>query len=365
MTPEELLERCGSPYGFLASANNHNNYKRVWSRDASICIIASLKTENKKLHTLSRKSLQTLLKHQHEYGFLPSNVGESSTSYGSATGRVDSNLWVIIALCSYYEKKQKKIPKYIVQKIQKILKVLHAWEFNGKHLIYIPQGGDWADEYIHSGYILYDQLLYYHTLVCLQKQGLYTNTEKIEQLKKTIRHTFFPNEQSTYRYSQKIPTKEQLITAFEPGSIQCRFDGFAYSLALLLDVFPAKIKKQILCDAKKFEKDNLIPAFGPVILPTDPEYVQLQQNVGFEFKNTPHNYHNGGVWPLINGFYVAAKKELSDSSAEKTYTALKELNAKDDYSYTEWFNAETLQPKGMKHQAWSAAAQIIAKRGFD
>ena len=37
--------------------------------------------------------------------------------------------------------------------------LMDAWEFNGKHLLYVPQSGDWADEYIQHGYILFDQLL--------------------------------------------------------------------------------------------------------------------------------------------------------------------------------------------------------------
>ena len=36
---------------------------------------------------------------------------------------------------------------------------MDAWEFNGKQLMYVPQGADWADEYLQHGYILFDQLL--------------------------------------------------------------------------------------------------------------------------------------------------------------------------------------------------------------
>ena len=39
---------------------------------------------------------------------------------------------------------------------------LGAWEFNTRGLLCVPQTGDWADEYIHHGYVMSDQLL------CLQ-----------------------------------------------------------------------------------------------------------------------------------------------------------------------------------------------------
>ena len=37
--------------------------------------------------------------------------------------------------------------------------LLDALEYNGHDLIYIPQGGNWADEYPYEGYVLYDQIL--------------------------------------------------------------------------------------------------------------------------------------------------------------------------------------------------------------
>ena len=48
--------------------------------------------------------------------------------------------------------------------IEKVNFLLGAWEFNNRGLLYIPVTGDWADEYIHNGYILYDQLLYLQAL---------------------------------------------------------------------------------------------------------------------------------------------------------------------------------------------------------
>lgn len=38
----ELLQRCSSEQGFLASAQNISNYKRVWARDGVICGLAAL-----------------------------------------------------------------------------------------------------------------------------------------------------------------------------------------------------------------------------------------------------------------------------------------------------------------------------------
>ncbi len=362
MNPTGLLERCVIKKGFLASNTNHNNYRRIWTRDSSICGLAALQTTNTKLLNATKNSLKTILKHQHKTGFLPSNVGENSVSYGGNAGRVDANLWFLITYATYYIKTKQKIPKKEILQINKILQVLFSWEFNGKHLLYVPMGGDWADEYVQHGYILYDQLLYYQALKSLNKIGLFSDLQKIRDVKKTIRHTFFPDTQSPYIYNNAIPIKDKLLTSFYPGSIQTRFDGFAYCLSVLLDVFPKHIRKKIILDAKKFEIKSLIPAFAPVIKPTDIEFMQLQTNVGFEFKNKPYEYHNGGIWPLLNGFYVLAKRQMQEQTYTNTLYSLQKLNATDSYSYNEWFNAQTFLPKGIYHQAWSAAAQILAEK---
>ena len=38
----ELLQKCSSEQGFLASAQDISNYKRVWARDGVICGLAAL-----------------------------------------------------------------------------------------------------------------------------------------------------------------------------------------------------------------------------------------------------------------------------------------------------------------------------------
>ena len=67
---------------------------------------------------------------------------------------------------------------------------------------------------------------------------------------------------------------------------------------------------------------NLPPNFFPYIKPEDPDWVPRYAKY-----NNPARYHNGGIWPFVCGFYVAAlvaagKNEL----AEKKLLALTELD---------------------------------------
>ena len=46
---------------------------------------------------------------------------------------------------------------------------------------------------------------------------------------------------------------------------------------------------------------DLPPNFFPFIKPEDPDW-----HVRYSIYNNPGEYHNGGIWPFICGFYVAA-----------------------------------------------------------
>ena len=101
----ELLQKCSSSEGFLASAQNISNYKRVWARDGVICGLAALASGNVDLIATFEKTLKTLARNQHHNGTIPSNVmtngDEIEVSYGGLAGRVDAVTWSIIGICQY------------------------------------------------------------------------------------------------------------------------------------------------------------------------------------------------------------------------------------------------------------------------
>ena len=131
----ELLHRCSSSEGFLASAENITNYKRVWARDGVICGLAALASCDDQLITTFKSTLETLANNQHANGTIPSNVMVSAenkeVSYGGLAGRVDAVSWFVIGICQYafYKNDTAFITKY-ESHIQKCLQLLEAWEFN-------------------------------------------------------------------------------------------------------------------------------------------------------------------------------------------------------------------------------------------
>jgi glycogen debranching enzyme len=83
-------------------------------------------------------------------------------------------------------------------------------------------------------------------------------------------------------------------------------------------------------------------------------------------QNQPHQYHNGGIWLFVGGFWVLAlamlgKRELARAELAK----LAHANSLDGWRFTEWFHGRTLEPKGMAGQSWNAAAFLLAKNVLD
>jgi hypothetical protein len=160
---------------------------------------------------------------------------------------------------------------------------------------------------------------------------------------------------------------------FSPSGYGYRFDAFANVLASLLgvasdtqcDKVDAFIAEQLVR-----EEMPLLPAFHPVIKPVDEDWEHLQVMFSYTFKNKPYEFHNGGLWPLITGFYVADLAQRQRTKQGHTYLqAIHRANALpmdgEPWSFAEYLHGKTLQPGGTRHQGWSAAAAIIGQHALE
>ena len=106
---------------------------------------------------------------------------------------------------------------------------------------------------------------------------------------------------------------------------------------------------------------DLPPNFFPYIKPEDPDWLAR-----YGVYNKPGEYHNGGIWPFVCGFYVAALV------AAKKYTLAREKlmaltyiikipnTAKVNFGFNEWIKAQDGKPMGQDWQTWSAALYLYA-----
>lgn len=385
----ELLRECSTQDGFLATPSTRDNYRRIWGRDGSIIALAALMLDDVDLVETARSTLVTLAKHQGEHGEIPSNVDPQTrrVSYGGTAGRVDADLWFLIAAAEYWKKTEDdEFLKEVLEPVERTRFLLGAWEYNTRGLLYVPPTGDWADEYVHSGYVLYDQLLYLTALRGVEsihagRHGSkdHALVEKCERLRHLIRANYWFQDEADesdayheylFRKGKQAAPKRcgpYWMAFFSPLGYGYRFDTFANALVSLLGVSSAEQDEMVaeyVNGCLIHEDTLLLPAFHPVITPKDEDWPDLQMTFSHSFKNAPYEFHNGGRWSLVTAFYgMAHARRGKDDTARLYLQAVHEANRTEvdgsPWRFPEFLHGETLKPGGTLRMGWNAAAAIL------
>jgi glycogen debranching enzyme len=385
----ELVRACCTPAGFVASPIESHNYRRIWARDGAIIALAALLVGDADLIATARRTFATLVECQGPHGEIPSNVHPATqrVSYGGTTGRVDADLWFLIGCGEYWQATgDDDFLASFLPAIEKVRFLLGAWEFNNRGLLYVPLTGDWADEYLHNGYVLYDQLLYLQaqrTLASIHRAVHGTTDhalqERIYRLRHMIRANYWFNgdgipddayHEVLYRKGLQAAGHcggQYWMASFSPSGYSYRFDGFGNVLASLLDVADdaqRRVVDAFIATEATSEALPILPGFHPVIEPVDEDWNRLQMMFSYTFKNKPYEFHNGGLWPMVTGFYVADLAARGrDTEARRYLQALHQANALsrdgEPWSFPEFVHGRALTAGGTCHQGWSAAGAII------
>lgn len=367
------------PHGILAlpDQNTVENYTRIWSRDSIMAGLVGLDYEDSTIITGLKRSLNTLKKHQTPEGIIPSNVSIDhmpTVSYGGTAGRVDATLWYIIGALKYIGfTGDDHFRKAHIWHIEKALGVCNAWEFNTKNLIYTPLSGNWADEYPLHGYTLYDNCLRLWGLELYADitGGSEMHKDKTKEVSNSIKANFFlssKNRRKKYHkllYEREVKKGEKpyFIAGFNPSKYYTMFDaggnGLALSLGLLdediLDEFTTHLKS--IFDSVKI---NLAPAFWPIIDEKDDLYHDLKSNYAYNFKNQPYHFHNGGIWPIMNGWLAKGLFKYKEHSIIKQMkSAYLEVALKENFHFSEYISSDTLDPCGKAPLCFSATGALM------
>ena len=149
-----------------------------------------------------------------------------------------------------------------------------------------------------------------------------------------------------------------------------RFDLLGNSLAILSGIASPSRGRELItwteteCDSLRENEDlavNMPPNFFPYIRPSDPDWMPR-----YEKYNQPGEYHNGGIWPFVCGFYIAALVAAGRYRlAEKKLLVLTDLiravrQANVEFGFNEWLRAQDATPQGEDWQGWSAAMYLYA-----
>ncbi|MDP8298753.1 MAG: glycoside hydrolase 100 family protein [Candidatus Tantalella remota] len=316
--------------GFFASSLAKDNYKRLFTRDAFWVGQAALLSGDADLLDAYDNSLSTLRAHQRKDGAIPSNVScDGQASYGIINPRVDPTTLYILACTQRYKiSKDKSIIDGYLDSLEKALRYLSdTWENRNLKILYIPRAGNWADEYLQRGYVLYDEVLWYLALReyadILDAAGIRGSErlrEKSEHVKEVIRTKFWiknlnkRNDEIYRKLLKKFDfNKNGYFIHFFYAKGKTRktlskargiFDAFGNVLTLLAGVAAPEQSENIVSFINEISvnKYPLIPAHYPFF---GEEVFKSQKLHQYRFKEYVGHYHNGGLWPWYTGLYVA------------------------------------------------------------
>ncbi|ASW73069.1 hypothetical protein IQ37_14635 [Chryseobacterium piperi] len=363
----DVIYQSITEQGILASSEQRDNYARIWSRDSMMTGITGILIKDEMIINGLEKSIITLAKHQAENGQIPSNVFDEKASYGTHAGRTDATIWWVIATCEYLRYSQNDILKEALKdKIYKALSCLKTWEFNQRGLLYSPLGGNWADEYITSGYVLYDNILRYWALK--NTAEVYEDNQLATQAKATkklIENNFRKNNIHETKYHEtayhKASEKPYFWASLNPNGYDERFDLAGNALAILLG-FELDMEAFIIFleNLNKEFHHWMLPVFYPVIFPTDPDWKLLENNYSYHFKNKPYHFHNGGSWPIYLGWLCLALKERGFHEVPlKILKQYEQLLEQKGSSFKEYYSTDQLLPSGTDQLCFSASGYLL------
>jgi hypothetical protein len=239
----------------------------------------------------------------------------------------------------------------------------------------MQESADWQDLFCTRGKGLYLNCLY---VMALRAAGKHERArlvaEKVNQyfwyhgdgnMLRHIAHTFSTESkeaQDSLGRKRWLPVKRHLLNDeyYLPylgfRAVGEWFDALGNLLAIISGVANAARTAIILDFMERHEMAGApMRSLAPVVQPGDPDWRDY-----YGMLNLPHHYHNGGVWPFIGGFYVAALVKAGRiADAARAFDRLTELNH--DGQFNEWHHGETLRPMGVTGQGWSAGMYLFAR----
>ena len=79
-------------------------------------------------------------------------------------------------------------------------------------------------------------------------------------------------------------------------------------------------------------------------------------------QNYPHQYHNGGIWPFIGGFWVMWLAKFDKDLARVELEKLALANSLNDWEFNEYLHGQMGTPMGVPYQSWNMAMFIAAHK---
>jgi glycogen debranching enzyme len=388
----DVLGRCATARGFRASGLAAG-YPQIWARDNGIILLGAVASGEPQLIAAGRAALETIGSAQSSRGLIPLNINPDSGYISTENaGAVDSNLWYILGHYLIFKTTgdaaflQRHWPS-----IDRALAWLEYQDMNECGLLEIPEAGDWMDLLAVRYNTLYDNALYYAAALAHQELARELPAGAAHQL--TIDAAGIHERLNLLMWIDRCWVAEHFATQLERlksfrlewfmlyhniGTISSRpyylpwvafreygdwCDSLGNLLAILSGLADRHRAEHILRYMHQVGMDEPYPtkAIHPPIYPGETNWREYYRSRNL---NIPHQYHNGGIWPMIGGFHVAALvRHRWHSQAERLLASLARANQQGmgaSWEFNEWMHGDSGHPMGYAQQAWSAAMYLYA-----
>ena len=355
---EVLLHNANGPFDNLPRTAGWG-YPEPYTRDLLISFLGISASKNPILINSLKKVLETLAENQSERGEIPSLVNDKNN-----LGSSDTTPLFLMAIGIF--RKIHNDPDFLKEAVDKAVVWMEYQIPTSHYLIAQQPTSDWRDEQWVLGYGLFVNGLTYTGLKLLGKD------ESASNLGNAINEFTYSSDTFHISSHEGLAIADKPYYALWSYKVYSseRFDLLGNSIAILSGLATidkaVKIVKWIGTSRNKMRENkqlaiNLTPNFFPFIQPEDadwlPRYAQF---------NNPGDYHNGGIWPFISGFYIAAlvaakEYDLAEKELlELTKLIKKPVNTELEYGFNEWYKAQDGKPMGQDWQTWSASNYLYA-----
>lgn len=366
-----LLQRNLTPHGILAASRTEaaeaRRYTRIFGRDAAICVMAMCGSGVPALEQGAVASLDALAAQQATNGQIPKYVdpqGQDADFW--YLGCIDATLWWLIAV-DHVRRHGDVGATHWADGVQRAIGWLLAQEHQHFRLLQQNEASDWADIMPRSGYVLYTNALWYE----VKRRFALDHADATQH---HFNHLFNPFQRDLPEYHRARLLRHYARRGRRDPGLYLSFvnlavvgdegDVFGNVLAIQSGLADAAMGARIAQTITAADADAPYPV-RVVLHPLTRQHDLWRRYMERHQQNLVHQYHNGGIWPFVGGFWVMALAQLGQRDlAWAELERLAQVNALDDWRFTEWFHGRSLQPMGMAGQSWNAATFLMARRAL-
>jgi hypothetical protein len=333
-------------------------YPEPYTRDLLISALGIVVSNDVSLLGSLRRVLETLARTQTRLGHITSLVHDPDER-----GASDTTPLFLIAVALYRSATGES--DFLQSAAERAMRWMQYQSPDDFVVVAQQPTSDWRDEQWVLGYGLYVNALVY-TYLCLY--GLNDEADGLAGILDCL--DLRTGSGLRGHEGLRMPDRpHDALWAYKVSNSE-RFDLLGNSLAILSGLAPRSRARAIVqwveteC-AHLRDRGELRCALPPCLFPyirdTDPDWRQR-----YDRFNPPGSYHNGGVWPFVCGFYIAALVHTEQHELARQQLAhLTELvqHSRDpslEFGFNEWFSALDGTPRGQDWQSWSAAMYLYA-----